>query len=123
MGVNNSQAAASLAPNAPMVLAEVASSAPTSRPWRETQASCLLALTGLVGCVKQRERRRGEAETEGVNGVRETSDGGKAGPKPQSSSSNSSMIEATALETKYGFSCFNLKILWEIEYLFWNLCI
>lgn len=94
MGVNSSQATASWALNEAflsMVLAEQASSAPTSRPCRDTQASCLLGFTGSLGCIKQLESRRGEDETEGGNGVREK--GGTLGLNPDSSSSKS-MIEA-----------------------------
>lgn len=74
------------APFGSTALAELASSAPTSRPWRDTQASRRFDRTG---CLKQLDSRRGEGETVEANGVKETSEGGKPAPKPYSSSSES----------------------------------
>lgn len=96
-GLNSSQATASsrLKPP-PTALAELASSALTSLPWRDTQAIRFGgAGTGQVCCAKPLvESRRGDGEE---NGARDTRAGGKAAwaakPKPRSSSAASSMNE------------------------------
>lgn len=96
-GLNSSQATASsrLKPP-PTALAELASSALTSLPWRDTQAIRFGgAGTGQLCCAKPPvESRRGDGEE---NGARDTRAGGKAAwaakPKPRSSSAASSMNE------------------------------
>lgn len=96
-GLNSSQANASsrLKPP-PTALAELASSALTSLPWRDTQAIRFGgAGTGQLCCAKPPvESRRGDGEE---NGARDTRAGGKAAwaaqPKPRSSSAASSMNE------------------------------
>lgn len=88
MGLKNSQATASSRLKLPpMALAELASSALTSRPWRDTQAILLGgAEVGQQGRAKfEVESRRGEGEGIEENGARETREGDKAGTlKPKS---------------------------------------
>lgn len=112
IGLKRSQATASWGLKQPlMAREELASSALTSRPWSEIQASRRDAGTGRVRSEKLLERRREEGNGIGENEARETNEG--AASKKPSSLSASSMAWRKERDCNY-----LLKMLWiEIEYL------
>ena len=95
IGVKSSQATAS-ARLKPTVLAELASSALTSRPWSDTHASRLAETIGRLGWAKLLESRRAEGVEE--NGARET----RAAPPVSKPSSISASCSSSFIA---GFKC------------------
>ena len=93
-GVKSSQATAS-ARLKPTVLAELASSALTSRPWSDTHASRLAEGIGRLGWAKLLESRRAGVEE---NGARET----RAAPPVSKPSSVSASCSSSFIA---GFKC------------------